>query len=156
MERVVEPPALLAVESGADDQLGGLEQVAELDQVGGDPEMAVIILDLLGPHLDPVLGALEPLGGADDADIVPHEAADLGPVLLDHHFLVGIGDPALVPGADRRRGGGRGPPLGHVAGGAPPQSPTWGRAPAPPPRRTRSIRAGCWRRAGWRRAAPIG
>src|SRR4029453_7102623 len=79
IERVVEPPALLAVESGADDQLGGLEQVAELDQVGGDPEMAVIILDLLGQHLDPVLGALKPLGGADDADIFSHKAVYLGP-----------------------------------------------------------------------------
>ncbi len=48
-------------------------------------------------------GALEPLGGADDADIVPHEAADLGPVLLDDHFFVGIGDAAFVPRADRRR-----------------------------------------------------
>src|SRR6185436_19740919 len=46
IERVVEPAALLAVEGGADDEGGGLEQVPEFDQVRGHPEVAVIILDL--------------------------------------------------------------------------------------------------------------
>src|SRR5690606_4490771 len=32
-----------------------------------------------------------------DTHIVPHEAADLGPVLLDDHLFVRVGDPAFVP-----------------------------------------------------------
>src|SRR3546814_17272572 len=40
---------------------------------------------------------------SDDADIVPHEATNLGPVLLDDDFLVRIGDAAFVPWADRGR-----------------------------------------------------
>src|SRR3546814_13239986 len=40
---------------------------------------------------------------SDDADIVPHEATNLGPVQLDDDFLVRIGDAAFVPWADRGR-----------------------------------------------------
>ena len=47
IERVMEAAALLAAQRRADDQVGDLEQVAQLDQVGGDAEVAVIILDLL-------------------------------------------------------------------------------------------------------------
>src|SRR3546814_16879952 len=65
--------------------------------------MAVIFTDLTRQHLDAVLRALQPLGRADDADIVPHEATNLGPVLLDDDFLVRIGDAAFVPWADRGR-----------------------------------------------------
>src|SRR3546814_2084988 len=65
--------------------------------------MAIIFADLARQHVDAVLRALQPLRGADDADIIPHEAADLGPVLLDDDFLVRIGDAAFVPRADRGR-----------------------------------------------------
>jgi streptogramin lyase len=41
------------------------------------------------------------LRGAHDADIVPHEAADFGPVLLDDDFLVGVGHAAFVPWQNR-------------------------------------------------------
>src|SRR3546814_3828229 len=44
----------------------------------------------------------QPLRGADDADIVPHETANLPPVMLDDDFLVAIRDTAFVPGPDRR------------------------------------------------------
>ena len=67
--------------------------------------MLVIIRDLLPQQVDPVLGALEPLGRPDDADIIPHEAADLAPGLGDHDFLVAVGNPAFVPGADLRHFG---------------------------------------------------
>src|SRR3546814_4394086 len=70
---------------------------------GRDAEVPVIVADFTRQHLDPVLRAFEPLGRADDADIIPHEAADFGPVLLDHHLFVGVGQAAFVPRADRRR-----------------------------------------------------
>src|SRR3546814_13370074 len=43
----------------------------------------------------------QPLRGADDADIVQHETANLPPVMLDDDFLVAIGDTAFVPCPDR-------------------------------------------------------
>ena len=101
--RIMEPAALLPTERAADDQVGDLDQVAQLDEVGRNAEMAVIIGHLLPQHVDPALGPLEPLGGPDDSDIIPHQPADLAPNLLDDNFLVALGDPALVPGADRRR-----------------------------------------------------
>src|SRR3546814_10673795 len=63
--------------------------------------------DLLRQQVDAVLGALQPLGGADDADIVPHEAADFLPIMLDDDLCVGIGDAAFVPRArsEQRRVG---------------------------------------------------
>jgi len=80
-----------------------LQQVAQFDEVGGDDEAAVIILDLFFEQRDAVGGPLQPLGGAHNADIVPHKAADLGPVLLDHNHLIGIGHAAFIPGQDRGR-----------------------------------------------------
>src|SRR3546814_4484972 len=74
VERIVQAAAFLAVKRAADDQFGALQQVAQLDQVGRHPEMAVIFTDLTRQHLDAVLRALQPLGRADVADIVPHEA----------------------------------------------------------------------------------
>ncbi len=99
----MQPPALLAVERGPDDQFGRLQQVSELDQISRHAELAVIILDLLRQQFDPVLCAFQSLGGAHNTDIVPHEAADLGPVLLDDDFFVRIGHAAFVPRQDRGR-----------------------------------------------------
>ena len=61
--------------------------------------MAVITL-ALAQHVDPALGPLKPFGGPDNADEIPHEAADLAPDLLDHDLFVAVGDPAFVPGAN--------------------------------------------------------
>src|SRR3546814_9489794 len=46
VERIVQAAAFLAVKRAADDQFGALQQVAQLDQVGRHPEMAVIFTDL--------------------------------------------------------------------------------------------------------------
>ena len=96
----MQPAALVPRQRGADDEVGDLDQIAQFDEIGGHAEVGIIIAHFLAQHVDPVLGPLEPLGGADDADIVPHEAADLAPGLGDHHFLVAVGDPAFVPAAD--------------------------------------------------------
>ncbi|PAV68452.1 hypothetical protein WR25_13765 [Diploscapter pachys] len=78
--------------------------------------MAVVIGDLAGQHLDAMLRPLQPLGGADDADVIPHEAADFGPVLLDDHLFVRIGDAAFVPGPDHGDGGQAVPMRGDMVG----------------------------------------
>src|SRR3546814_6818148 len=65
--------------------------------------MAIIFADLARQHVDAELRALQPLRGADDADIIPHEAADLGPVLLDDDLFVRFGEAAFVPRVDRGR-----------------------------------------------------
>eukprot|EP01022_Parablepharisma_sp_SALTPOND_P004214 TRINITY_DN118_c5_g1_i1.p1 TRINITY_DN118_c5_g1~~TRINITY_DN118_c5_g1_i1.p1 ORF type:complete len:1641 (+),score=478.48 TRINITY_DN118_c5_g1_i1:3715-8637(+) len=89
--------AFLAGQGAGHDQLGHIDQVAQLQQVTRDAEVGVVLVDLLLEQADAVLGALQTLVGAHDADVVPHEAAQFIPVVGDHHFLVGIGDAALVP-----------------------------------------------------------
>jgi predicted DNA repair protein MutK len=88
VERIVQPPAFLAGQRGADDQVGHLHQIAQLDQVGRHAEVAVIILHLAAQQVDAVLGAFQPLGGAHDAHKIPHELADFAPALLDHDLFV--------------------------------------------------------------------
>jgi hypothetical protein len=51
-----------------------------------------------------VRGAFEAFVGADDADIVPHEAPKFVPIVRDDDFLVRIGHPAFIPWPDVRQG----------------------------------------------------
>ena len=86
-----------------------------------------------------MLRALQALVGAHDADVVPHEAAQLVPVVGDDDLLVGVGHAALVPG---RQAAGSGPRRRSAAMSG----------PRPRPRRTPGTRAAsCWP-CGWRRA----
>ena len=80
-------------------RLGGDHEVAQLDQVVGDAEVRVELVDLLLQQVDAVQRALQALVGAHDAHVAPHDAAELVPVVRDDHLLVGVGDAALVPGA---------------------------------------------------------
>src|SRR5690348_7041315 len=73
IERIMKAAALVAGKSAADDEVGDLDQVPKFDEIGSNPEVGVIVLHFLAQHVDPVLGALEPLGRPDDPDIVPHE-----------------------------------------------------------------------------------
>src|SRR5204862_485662 len=61
------------------------------------------LADLGADQLDAAAGALEPLVGAHDADVVPHQPAHLVPVLGDHDRLFGRGGGARIPGGDLRR-----------------------------------------------------
>src|SRR3546814_12818841 len=57
VERIVEPPALLAMQRRPHDQPRHLQQVAQFDQVGRHAEMAVIFVHFLRQQVDAVLGA---------------------------------------------------------------------------------------------------
>ena len=107
IQGIVKAAALLAGQGGADDEVGGDHQVAELDEIAGDPKVAVVFGDFLLQQVDAVFGPFQAFGAAHDAHVIPHEAPQLVPVMGDHHFLVGIRDPALVPLA-KGRGGGEG------------------------------------------------
>ncbi|KAK0330660.1 hypothetical protein LTR94_031978, partial [Friedmanniomyces endolithicus] len=68
VERIVQPADILSVQRRSDYEVGGLEQIAQLDQVRRHAEMAVIILDLRPEQVDAVLRPLQPLGRPHDAD----------------------------------------------------------------------------------------
>src|SRR5665213_3665508 len=58
----------------AHDELGHLYQVAQFQQVARHVKKPVELLDFALQQRDAVLGALQPLVGAHDAYVVPHEA----------------------------------------------------------------------------------
>src|SRR4029079_10873023 len=87
-------------EGRTDDQVRNLDQIAQLNEVGRDSEIPIIVANLLTKHVDAPLRALQPFGRADDADIIPHETPDLAPGLVDDDFLVAVCHPALVPWTD--------------------------------------------------------
>ena len=62
--------------------------------------MPVEFLDFALEVAQPGAGALEALVGAHDADVVPHEAADLVPVVIDHDEFVHIQGIAGAPFRD--------------------------------------------------------
>ncbi len=89
--------ALPPLQCRTDDQIGNRDQVAQLQQIIGDPVIAVELADFPVQKVDPVFGALEPLGGSDNADVIPHEVAQFIPVVGDDHVLVGVPDLAFIP-----------------------------------------------------------
>ena len=104
VDRVVQAAALLAADRRQDDQLGDHRDVAQLDQVAGDEEVPVVAASISScSSLDALQRAGQAAVRADDADVVPHEAADLVPVLGDDDRLVAVGGAGRVPGRQRRR-----------------------------------------------------
>ena len=79
------------------DQVGGIDQVAQFQQVAGYPKIRVILVDFLMQQLDAPPRALKPFGGAHDPDVAPHEPPQLVPVVRDDNLFVRIGDAALIP-----------------------------------------------------------
>src|SRR5438094_368666 len=102
VDRVVQPAALAAAAGRGDDQLRHGRDVAQLDQVAGQEDVAIVLADLLLQERDARAGAGEAPVAAHDADVVPHEAADLVPVLRDHDRLVAVGGVAGIPGTHVR------------------------------------------------------
>src|SRR5471032_1974723 len=93
----VQAAAFAPLQGAVDDQRGHVDQVAQFQQVVGDAEVLVILVDFFLQQRDAVLRAFQPFRRAHDADVVPHEAAQLVPVVRDDDFLVGVGDAAFVP-----------------------------------------------------------
>src|SRR3569833_1807327 len=98
VQRVMQAAALLAERRAADDELGHQCEVAQLDEVVGAAEIAVILGDFLQQKIHAVLGALQALVGAHDADVVPRGAPRRGPGGGRRGRGGGGGDAARGPG----------------------------------------------------------
>lgn len=70
---IVQAPALLARHGAARDQCGYLHQIAQSEQVVEDTEVGVVLVDFRLQGIDAPQHAFQPLDGAHDADVVPHE-----------------------------------------------------------------------------------
>jgi len=99
---VVKPPALLAHHGAGDNEVGHYGEIAQLEQIPGDLEAPVVVLDLLADELHPLLGPLQPFVGPHDPHVVPHAAPDLVPVVLDDDGFVALRGLARLPGGNRQ------------------------------------------------------
>ena len=97
-------------------EVGDQREVTQLDQVARDLEVDVVLADLVAQDLDAPARALEALVGAHDADVRPHEAADLVPVQRHDDRVVGVGRVRRTTTARRARGGSRGASRTAVGG----------------------------------------
>ncbi len=139
VDGAVQPAALVPGGGAAHDELGDGGDVAQLEQVAGDEVLPVVLADLFLEEGDAAGGAAQAGVGADDADVVPHGAAELVPVVGDHDRLVAGDGVADLPG-------------GHVGEGALPELVDLARRGAPRRGgRTPCPRGASWRRGGWRR-----
>ena len=67
-------------EAGAvDDEFGAGHEVTQLDQIGGDLVLGVVVVDLLFEQAHAFFGLLEAFVAAHDADVVPHGLAQRVP-----------------------------------------------------------------------------
>src|SRR5208282_2873591 len=85
---VMQAARLTPAHRGSHDQLRDLCQVAQLDHVRVEQVVPVVAVDLVLDQLDAAKRALESPVAAHDADVVPHQAANLVPALRDHHALL--------------------------------------------------------------------
>lgn len=100
IEGVMEAAAFLSGEGAIYDERGDDGEVAQFEDVGGDFVMPVELLDFALEVAEAGAGALETFVCADDADVVPHEAADFVPIVIDDHQLVEGQGVAAAPFGD--------------------------------------------------------
>ncbi|MOA09324.1 hypothetical protein D3C78_1291470 [compost metagenome] len=93
----MQPAAFLALHGAADDQLRHLHQIAQFQQVVGDAEVGIVLVNFCLQGIDAAQCALQPFGGAHYPYVVPHKQSKLMPVMLDHHAFVGVVNPAFIP-----------------------------------------------------------
>lgn len=95
----------MAGEGAGDNESGDGGEVAEFEQLGVDAEVPVVVLNLAFEQGDAGASAFEALGGAHNADVVPHGATQFVPIVTDDDTFVGIGA-AEVPPSGNGRGAG--------------------------------------------------
>jgi hypothetical protein len=69
-------------------QIRDYGKIPQLDQIFRDPETSIILGDLAQQQIHAMLGPLEPLGGPNDAHVIPHKTSQFFPVVGNHHFFI--------------------------------------------------------------------
>ena len=72
VDGIVESPALAAGQGAAYNQLCHGSDVAQFQEIGSGIIIPVILKNLLLNQMNPPQGAIKPLVGANNTDVVPH------------------------------------------------------------------------------------
>ena len=102
----VEPAAFIAPHGAVHDQGGHRHQVAQFQDVRRDAVPPVEVLHLPVKHPEARGRAVQPFVGPHDGDIIPHQAADFIPIVIDDGKFVRQGGIPVVPRGDVVRSGG--------------------------------------------------
>jgi hypothetical protein len=100
VERVMEAAAFFSGEGAIDDEGGYGGEIAKFQEIGGDFVMPIEFLDFALEIAEAGAGALEALVCADDADVIPHEAADFLPIVVDDNEFIDVEGVADAPFGD--------------------------------------------------------
>jgi len=101
VEGVVDPTGFFATHGTIHDEGGHGDEVAEFEEVGVDAVAPVEFAHFVAQVAEAVGCAFEAVVGADDGDIVPHQASDFVPIVIDDHkFVRGCGVAVFPIGDD--------------------------------------------------------
>ena len=94
----------MASAGALDDEVCHLNQVAQLEQIPTHMKMRIELLDFSLQQGNAVGRAFQAFVGANNANVIPHKASQLIPVVGNHDRLIGIGDAAVIPGRKCEQG----------------------------------------------------
>src|SRR6266571_5590235 len=85
---VMEATALFSTQRRIDNQSCHRREIAQLQQVHGYFEIPIELTDFALEIAQPRACALQPLVGAHNSDVIPHQTSDLVPIMINHdHFI---------------------------------------------------------------------
>ena len=87
---VMQTAAFVAEHRRINNQFGYRGDVAQFDQITCNVEVPVVFFDFLLNVPDTGFGTLQAFVRAHDSHVIPHETADLVPVVGDDDLLVGV------------------------------------------------------------------
>ena len=73
---------------GADDEFGDGGEVSQFEKGRGDPEIPIVLVDLLLEDVDAMVSPGQAAIASNDPDVIPHETPNFIPVLGDDHGLM--------------------------------------------------------------------
>ncbi len=90
VEGTMSAAAFVARLGAVDDEGGHLDEVAQFQDFGGDAIAPVEFLNFFLQGAQSGGGALETFARADDGDVIPHQAADFIPVVVDDDQFIDV------------------------------------------------------------------
>jgi hypothetical protein len=96
----MQAPTFPAAERGIDDQCCHCGEVPEFEEVNRNSEIPVKFLDFTLQIPQTGTRPLEPFVGAHDSNVIPHQAPDLVPIMIDDHQFIYV---LRIPGFPFRK-----------------------------------------------------
>ena len=90
IEIEMQPSAFFSAQGRIDNQSRNSGQIPQLQEIDGNSKIPVKLANLSLQIPQPGGGALQSFVTAHDANLIPHQAADLVPVVIDCHQFINV------------------------------------------------------------------